>query len=48
MSISLYHCTRSFKFVNTCEEHDKYFVLSSQKILNNLSSTSKCKFIENH
>ncbi len=48
MSISLYHCTRSFQLVNTCEEHDKYFVLLSQKVLNNLYSTSKYKFIANH
>jgi hypothetical protein len=31
LSISFYHSTRSFQFINTCKEHDRTFVLLPQK-----------------
>jgi len=31
LSIPLYHSTRSFQFINTCQQQDKTFVLLSQK-----------------
>ncbi len=38
--IKLYHSTRSFQFINTCEENTTTFVLLSQKLLNKLSPNS--------
>jgi hypothetical protein len=46
--IPLCHSTRSFQFMNTCEEHDRVFVLLPLKMLHNLSPTSidiHCKSI---
>jgi hypothetical protein len=44
LSIPLYHSTRSFQFINTCQENDRAFVLLPQKILNKLSLTNiHCK-----
>ncbi len=34
LSIQLYHSTRSFQFINTCEENNRAFVLLPPKILN--------------
>ncbi len=31
LSIPLYHSTRSFQFINTCQQQDKTFVLLPQK-----------------
>jgi hypothetical protein len=31
LSILLYHSTRSFQFINTCQQQDITFVLLSQK-----------------
>jgi hypothetical protein len=31
LSIQFYHSTRSFQFINTCNEHEKPFVLLPQK-----------------
>ncbi len=42
--IPLYHSTRSFQFINTCEQQDKAFVLLPQKILQQLPPN----FIEMH
>jgi hypothetical protein len=38
--ISLYHSTRSFQFINTCEQQDRAFILLPQKILQQLSPNS--------
>jgi hypothetical protein len=35
LSIPLYHSTRSFQFINTCEKNDRTFVLLPQQILKN-------------
>jgi hypothetical protein len=40
LSISLYHSTRSFQFIYTCEKNDRAFVLLPQKILNKSSPNS--------
>jgi hypothetical protein len=40
LSISLYHSTRSFQYINTCEKHDRAFILLLQKMLHNLFPTS--------
>jgi hypothetical protein len=31
LSIPLYHSTRSFQFINTCQQQDRTFVLLPQK-----------------
>ncbi len=41
LSIPFYHSTRSFQFINTCNKHERPFVLLPQKILHNLPPTSK-------
>jgi len=46
LSIPFYHSTRSFQFINTCNEHERTFVLLPQKILRNSTPTStniQCK-----
>jgi hypothetical protein len=32
VSIPLYHCTRSFQYLNICAKHDRTFILLLQKI----------------
>jgi hypothetical protein len=46
LSIPFYHSTRSSQFINTCNEHERVFVLLPQKILHNLTPRStniQCK-----
>ncbi len=40
LSIPLYHSTRSFQFINICQENDKTFVLLPPKIFLKLSTNS--------
>jgi hypothetical protein len=40
LSITFYFTTRSFQFINTCNEHERTFVLLPQTILHNLPPTS--------
>jgi hypothetical protein len=46
LSIPFNHSTSSFQFINTCNEHERTFVLLPQNILHNLTPTStniQCK-----
>jgi hypothetical protein len=46
LSIPFYHSTRSFQFINTCNEHERTFMLLPQNILYNLTPSStniQCK-----
>jgi hypothetical protein len=38
LSIPLYHSTKSFQFINTCQQQNRTFLLLSQKIIQGLSS----------
>jgi mRNA degradation ribonuclease J1/J2 len=42
-----YHSTKSFQFLNSCEENDRAFVLSSQKMQNNYHQLQQM-YIVNH
>jgi hypothetical protein len=41
LSIPLYHSTRSFQFINTCQQQDKTFVLLPKKITKIISKFYK-------
>jgi hypothetical protein len=47
LSIYFYHSTKSFQFLNSCEENDRAFVLSSQKMQNNYHQLQQM-YIANH
>jgi hypothetical protein len=41
LSIALYHSTRSFQFINTCEENDRAFSIATKNIEQIISKFNK-------